>query len=89
MALGAAATHVVGMVVRQGMSLTLWGVAGGLAGAFPLARLLRTLLFGTTPFDPVTFVRISILLAASALLACYIPARRATRVDPVVAVRAE
>jgi putative ABC transport system permease protein len=88
-ALGAGGMDVIGMVVRQGMSLTLWGVAAGLAGAFPLARLLRTLLFGTTPFDAPIFAGISVLLAMAALLACYIPARRATRVDPVVALRAE
>ncbi len=88
-ALGAAGSDVIGMVLRQGLSLTLWGVAAGLAGALPLSRLLRTLLFGTAPFDPLTFGGISILLAVAALLACFIPARRATRVDPVVALRAE
>jgi putative ABC transport system permease protein len=88
-ALGAGATEVIGMVLRQGLSLTLWGVAAGLAGALPLARLLRSLLFDTTPFDPLTFGGIAIVLTACALLACYIPARRATRVDPMVALRAE
>lgn len=78
-----------GMVVRQGMSVALWGMGAGLAGALPLARLLRTLLFGTTPFGPATFLGIPALLAAAALLACYLPARRATRVDPVVALRAD
>lgn len=88
-ALGADGSSVVGMVVRQGLYLTMWGVGAGLAGALPLARVLRSLLFGTTTFDPVTFVGISLLLAAAALVASYIPARRATQVDPVVALRAE
>jgi putative ABC transport system permease protein len=88
-ALGAGAGDVIRMVVGQGLSLTLWGLAAGLAGALPLAYLLRTLLFGAAPFDPLTFGGISLLLAGAAILACYIPARRATRVDPVVALRAE
>jgi len=87
-ALGARGVDVIGMVVRQGLALTLWGVLAGLAGALPLAGLLRTLLFGTTPFDPLTFGAIAVLLAGSALLASYIPARRATRVDPMIALRA-
>ncbi|HLK68624.1 MAG TPA: ABC transporter permease [Bryobacteraceae bacterium] len=88
-ALGANDMNVIGMVVRQGLSLTFWGVVAGLAGAIPLSLLLRTLLFGTTPFDPLTFGGISILLSAAAIFACVIPARRATRVDPVVALRSE
>ena len=77
------------MVLKQGMALTLWGIAAGLAGALPLARLLRSLLFGTGPFDVITFAGITGLLLAAAMAACYLPALRATRVDPVIALRAE
>jgi len=88
-ALGAGGGNVIGMVLKQGMALTAWGLAAGLAGAIPLARLLRSLLFGTGPFDIVTFAGITVVLMAATLVACYFPARRATRVDPVVALRAE
>ncbi|HEY2377655.1 MAG TPA: ABC transporter permease [Gemmatimonadaceae bacterium] len=87
MALGARATDVLVMVVRQGTRLTLIGIVVGLAGAFALTRLMRTLLFGVTPSDPLTFLGIAVLLGAVALLASYLPARRATRVDPVIALR--
>jgi ABC-type antimicrobial peptide transport system permease subunit len=88
-ALGARGGDVVGMVIRQGVALTLWGIVAGLAGALPLSRLLRGLLFGTDFFDPATFVAIAALLLATALAACYLPARRATRVDPMRALRSE
>ena len=88
-ALGAGGNDVIRMVLKQGMALTLWGILAGLAGAIPLARLLRSLLFGTGRFDVATFGAITALLLASAMIACYLPALRATRVDPVIALRAE
>ncbi|MDQ6828564.1 MAG: ABC transporter permease [Gemmatimonadota bacterium] len=89
MALGARASDVSGMVVKQGARLTLMGVALGLAGAFALTRLMTSLLFGVAPTDPTTYVGIALLLGAVAMLASYLPARRATRVDPVIALRNE
>jgi len=88
-ALGATRRNIVSLVVRQGMTLGLSGVAIGLAGAFLLTRLIRSLLFGVEATDPVTFVGIALLLGLVALLASYIPARRASRVDPLVALRHE
>jgi putative ABC transport system permease protein len=89
MALGANRSNVLGLVVRQGMTLTLIGLALGLIGAFSLSRVLRSLLYGVTPTDPLTFAGVSLVLIIVALLACLIPARRATRVDPIVALRTE
>ena len=89
MALGAARSRVLGLVVSQGMALAGAGVVIGLLAAFGLTRLLSTQLYGVSATDPVTFVLVSGLLVGVALLATLLPAMRATRVDPVVALRDE
>jgi putative ABC transport system permease protein len=88
-ALGATRREVMGLVVRQGMGLTLLGLALGIAGAIGVTRLLTGLLYETQPLDAVAFASVAGLLAAVALLACYLPARRAARVEPMTALRAE
>jgi putative ABC transport system permease protein len=89
LALGATRAEVIKLVVRQGMTLVALGVLIGLAGAFALTRAMSTLLFGVTASDPFTFVLVSLALTGVALAACFEPARRATRVDPMVALRYE
>ena len=89
MALGAARTDVVRMVVGQGTLLAGVGIAFGLCGAFALTRLLKTMLFGVGVHDPVTFAAVPLVLATVALLAAYLPARRASRLPPLDALRAE
>lgn len=89
LALGARSADVVRMILLEGMTLALAGIAIGAAAALALTRLMRSLLFEIQPADPITFLSVSVLLAAVALLATYIPARRATRVDPLIALRYE
>jgi ABC-type antimicrobial peptide transport system permease subunit len=89
MALGAQRADVLKLVLKQGSLLAVAGVAIGLASATALTRLIAEFLFGVTPTDPITFLIISLLLISVALLACYLPARRASKVDPMVALRHE
>lgn len=89
LALGAPPSSVLKLILRQGMTLTLLGILIGVAAAFALTRLLRSLLYGIAPTDPLTFIIVGIVLVAVSLLACYIPARRAMRTDPMVALRYE
>ena len=89
MALGAQRFDVLRLVLNQGFVLLGIGTLFGLGGAFALTRLMRGLLFEIAPTDPLTYTGVVVLLAAVALLACYIPARRATKVDPLVALRYE
>jgi putative ABC transport system permease protein len=89
LALGAQSTNILLMVLRQGLGLALAGAALGLAGALIVSHLMAGLLFGVRPTDPLTFATVALLLVGVALLACYIPARRALRVDPLVTLRHE
>jgi putative ABC transport system permease protein len=89
MALGATSQQVRSMVVLQGMKLALLGVVIGVASSLALARVMKSMLYGVKPWDPISIIVVAILLTAVTLLAAYIPARRASRVDPMVALRYE
>jgi putative ABC transport system permease protein len=89
MALGAGQGEILKLVVGQGLLVAFMGIGIGLVASMALTRLLQTMLFGIKPTDPATFIAVGLLLAGVALLASYIPARRATKVDPIVALRYE
>src|SRR5258705_10653553 len=89
MALGASRADVVRLVVAQGLRLTLMGVAFGLVASFAVTRLIVSLLYSVSPTDIVTFTVVPVVLAAAAMIASYLPALRATRIDPMVALRYE
>jgi ABC-type antimicrobial peptide transport system permease subunit len=87
MALGAQRLDVLRMVLKDGARMTLTGIVLGVIGALVLTRLMRTMLYGVRPTDPLTFISVAALLAVIAMLACYVPARRAMKVDPMEALR--
>ena len=89
MALGASQPQILGNILGQGMRLVTVGLVVGMAGALALSRYLGSLLYGVSAFDPLTFTTVPLVLAAVALVACYLPARRATRLSPMVALRYE
>jgi putative ABC transport system permease protein len=87
MALGAQRKTVIGLVLKQGMQLALIGILGGVAASVILTRALSSLLFGITPTDPVTWIGVSVVLPLVCGVACYLPARRAARVDPIAVLK--
>ena len=89
LALGAHRGDIFRLIIGRGVSLTIAGAALGVAGAFWLTRAMQTLLFSVSATDPVTFIAVPVVLLAVAVMACYVPARRAMRVDPVTALRAD
>jgi putative ABC transport system permease protein len=89
MAVGAKEHDVLRLIMKQGMKPAVTGLAIGLASAIGLTRLMKSLLFGVSATDPLTFATLALLLLSVALLACYLPARRATKVDPMIALRYE
>jgi ABC-type antimicrobial peptide transport system permease subunit len=88
-ALGATTKDIVALVLRQGLVLTLIGTAAGLGISLAITRLMQSLLYGVKPLDPQTFAAVPVALIVVALAACYLPARRAARVDPILALRSE
>jgi len=88
-ALGARSRDIIGMMIRRALVLAFTGIAFGIWGAWLLGRAMREMLFGVTAFDPTTFAGVALLLGMTALAASYLPARRAARTDPLVALRAE
>jgi ABC-type antimicrobial peptide transport system permease subunit len=89
MALGAQPASVAKLVIGEGLALALIGVGLGVVAAFGLTRLMASLLYGVSPVDPPTFAAVGLLLVVVALAACWIPARRATRADPLIALRSD
>jgi len=89
MALGAQLGDVLKLILTHGVKLTIIGVSAGLLGAYLVTRAITSVLYGVSATDPLTFILVSLLLIAVALLACFVPARRATKVDPLIALRYE
>ena len=89
MAMGAAQSSILRMILRQGLWIISGGVAAGVLLALALSRLVGNFISGVSPYDPLTYIGVTVMLGIVALLACYFPARRATRVDPMVALRYE